>query len=182
MNEQPHPEQVHIERMTLRDLDKVLAIERDCFPSPWSEDSFRQEIIDRERSIPLTASIDGQIIGYSVAWFVVDEIHIGNIAVHHDHRRRGIGELMLRTLLERGIARECRLATLEVRQTNRAAIELYRKFGFLAIAQRKGYYIDTGDNAIVMIRILDQEVQPHRRHHYVPDANCETEEWNGLRK
>ena len=159
MNGTKQLEKVEVVRMALEHLDKVLAIERDSFPSPWSREGFRKEIVNRDRSISLTALIDGQVVGYCVAWLVVDEFYIGNIAVHREHRRKGIGQMLLRTLLHQGLAQGCRLATLEVRQTNRAAIELYKKFGFSAVAVRKGYYRDTGEDALVMLQNLKQEAQ-----------------------
>lgn len=159
MNEKIYSEHIEIERMTFTDLDEVLAIESDSFTSPWSKQGFRQEIINRKRSLPLVVRIDGHVAGYGVAWFVVDEIYIGNIAVHRSHRRKGIGELLLKKLLERGLVNDCRLATLEVRKTNRTAIELYNKFGFSAVAIRKGYYRDTGEDAVVMVKNLTQETE-----------------------
>ncbi|MFQ6093074.1 MAG: ribosomal protein S18-alanine N-acetyltransferase [bacterium] len=154
---------IEIERMALEDLDEVLAIERDSFSCPWSMESFRQEVANRKFSFPLVAKIDGRVVGYGVAWFVADETHIGNIAVHRTHRRKGIGRLLLQNLLENGLARGCQLATLEVRQTNRAALGLYKKFGFWSVALRKGYYRDTGEDAIVLIKDLGPHPQPLRR-------------------
>lgn len=171
MDEKRQLEKVEIEQMAFEHLDEVLAIERDSFPSPWSMDSFRREISHRERSLPLTATIDGRVVGYGVAWFVADELYIGNIAVHRAHRRKGIGALLFQNFLEKGLARGCRLATLEVRQTNQAALELYKKFGFRAVALRKGYYRETGEDAIVLIKDLDSSVQHHHRHHTVLDTS-----------
>ena len=167
MDETKQAEKVKVVQMTFKHLDEVLIIEQDSFPSPWSREGFRQEIINRNRSISLTALIEDLVVGYSVAWFVVDEFYIGNIAVHSEHRRKGIGEMLLRTLLHQGFDKGCQLATLEVRQTNRPAIQLYQKLGFRAVAVRKGYYTDTGENAIVMLRNLKQENQTFSIHDLV---------------
>ena len=149
-------EKVHIERMSFQDLNEVMAIERDSFSSPWSREGFRQEVTNRERSLSLVARIGDNVVGYGVAWIVADEIYIGNLAVHRLHRRKGVGELLLRSLLEEGLAKGCDLATLEVRRTNWPALELYAKFGFFSVAFRKGYYRDTGEDAVVMVKNLKQ--------------------------
>ena len=159
-----HFENLQIEPMALRHLDEVLAIEKNSFSSPWSRASFRQEIANKKFSVPIVARIGVRVVGYGIAWIVIDEIYIGNIAVHRDYRRKGIGELLLQKLLERGSINGCQLATLEVRKTNQAAIELYTKFGFSAVALRKGYYRDTGEDAIAMVKYLTQEVQTPAKH------------------
>jgi len=105
------------------------------------------------------ASEDGCVIGYGIAWIVADEIHIGNIAVRRDHRRRNIGAMLLDSLLETGRRRGCSLATLEVRRSNLAALELYVKFGFSSIAVRKGYYSDTREDAIVMLKRFEPDIR-----------------------
>jgi ribosomal-protein-alanine N-acetyltransferase len=156
-------EKVHLERMSTHDLNEVMAIERDSFSSPWSREGFRQEVINRERSLSLVARIEDNVVGYGVAWIVADEIYIGNLAVHRLHRRKGIGELLLRSLLKEGLARDCDIATLEVRQTNWPAIELYSKFGFFSVAFRKGYYRDTGEDAVVMIKNLRRDCEASSR-------------------
>ena len=119
-----------ISRMTVEHLDDVLAIERDSFLTPWSELSFRQEIEGKESSLAVVVSEDERVIGYGIAWIIVDEIHIGNLAVRHDYRRRRIGAMLLDHLLETGKRSGCCLATLEVRRSNLPAIGLYQTFGF----------------------------------------------------
>src|SRR5205085_10430405 len=84
------------------------------------------------------------------AWSVMDEAHITTIGVHPDHRRHGIGERLFATLLEEAAERGVRRASLEVRESNRAAQSLYAKYGFVPIARRRRYYSDTGEDAIVM--------------------------------
>jgi ribosomal-protein-alanine N-acetyltransferase len=166
-------DQLEIIPMTLADLDEVLEIERDSFSTPWSRDGFRQEINDPSRSFSIVAKQKGCIVGYGVAWLVVDEIYIANLAVHRAHRRKGIGRRLLHILLQKGTAHQCQLATLEVRQSNHMALNLYMTFGFSAIAWRKGYYRDTGEDALVMVKYLKAEDESNSSHDLVHDAGRE---------
>jgi ribosomal-protein-alanine N-acetyltransferase len=150
---------MNIRNMSLKHLDEVLAIERDSFLTPWSEPSFRQEIEGKESSLAVVVSENERVIGYGIAWIIVDEIHIGNIAVRRDYRRRRIGAMLLDHLLETGKSRGCCLATLEVRRSNLPAIGLYQTFGFSSIAVRKDYYRDTHEDAIVMLKHFEQDRQ-----------------------
>jgi ribosomal-protein-alanine N-acetyltransferase len=152
-----------IVRMSVHDLEDVLAIERDSFSSPWPKDYFRQIISDQKYAVPLVAKRDGEVIGYGIAWIKADTFHIGNLAVHRSFRRRKIGQRLLRKLMENGLGRDCHLAALEVRETNQAAITLYSKFGFSPVASRPGYYDDTGENAIIMMTDLRRDVQTSTR-------------------
>ena len=145
---------ITIDPMEPHHVDSVMEIETASFTQPWSRRGFEEEILGSERSISLSAMKGEEVVGYGVAWHVADEIYIANIAVHSSHQRRGIASLMLSRLLELGLELECTVATLEVRQTNRAAIDLYNRFGFLAVAIRKGYYRETGEDACVMIKDL----------------------------
>lgn len=157
-----------IVRMSLHDLEDVLAIERDSFSNPWPKDHFRQIISDRKHAVPLVAKRDGEVIGYGIAWLKFETFHIGNLAVHRSFRRRKIGQRLLRALMETGLGRDCRLATLEVRETNQAAISLYRKFGFSPVALQTGYYDDTGENAIIMMTELRQDVRTPLGYQMIP--------------
>lgn len=147
-------DQVEIERMSPGDLDRVMEIERDSYPTPWSRWSFQRELADRRISLSIVAKLRGRVVGYAVAWFVAKEVHVGNIAVHRKHRRRGIAQKLFQSLIEEALSRKCVMATLEVRQSNRAAIALYEKLGFKQVAIRKGFYLDTREDALVMMKEL----------------------------
>ena len=98
--------------------------------------------------------VRNSVVGYAVAWIVSNEIHIGNIAVHEEYRKKGIGESLLKEVLMRGEERGVKMATLEVRISNEPAIHLYRKFGFQEVAIRKEYYRDNGEDGLVMIKTV----------------------------
>ena len=86
----------------------------------------------------------------AVAWFIVDEIHIGNVAVRPEYQGQGIGRAVLRAILEEGERRGMTYATLEVRPSNQRALALYQRFGFRQIALRKQYYRDNREDALVL--------------------------------
>ena len=139
-----------IVRMTLEHIDDIMEIETLCFALPWSRNSFVDEIINNKFALYFSAVADGQICGYAGMWKVFDEGHITNIAVHPKFRNRGIGRLLVNHLDE--IAKNVGInkLTLEVRKSNLAARSLYDKAGFFACGERKGYYSDNGENAIIM--------------------------------
>jgi ribosomal-protein-alanine N-acetyltransferase len=141
---------IKIRKMTLDDLEQVVAIDQVSFSLPWPARSFHYEITDNLASRCWVADLDGRVIAMVVAWLIVDEIHIATIATHPDFRKQGIGwNLLLHTLK---CAREEGALTsfLEVRESNLAAQEMYRKFGYVESGRRKNYYSDNGEDAILM--------------------------------
>ncbi|MFH1502681.1 MAG: ribosomal protein S18-alanine N-acetyltransferase [Candidatus Eisenbacteria bacterium] len=145
--------EVEIRPMSLSDLDGVTAIEQRTFANPWSRGSFERDCIGDGTST-WVAVRGGEVIGYIVSWIVRDEIHIGNIAVAPDVRRRGTGRCLLARALADAAGKGVGLATLEARESNTGAIRLYESFAFRPVAIRKSYYADSGEDAIVMIADL----------------------------
>lgn len=135
-----------------RDVKPMAEMDILCFSAPWSEESFEKEITDNNLAFYIVAEIDGRMVGYAGLWCIVDEGHITNVAVHPDFRRRGIGEALVSVLLSNTIENGIQSHTLEVRQSNLAAISLYTKFGFEPAGIRKNYYEDNGEDAIIMWR------------------------------
>ena len=140
----------HVEPMRAEDLDEVLAIERASFSMPWSRGAFLYEIQQNRVARCCVMREDGRIIGYLCVWEIADEIHVTNVAVHPARRRQGIARALLGGLLAEADARDLRLVVLEVRPSNREAIALYESFGFRVTGRRRGYYYDTGEDALVM--------------------------------
>jgi len=130
-------------------LPDVLDIERRSFPDPWSEKMFLEEIKDDGRRISLVLESEGRAVGYALGWVVLDEFHLGNIAVNGERRKSGLGRRLLREILNQAYRAGCRMASLEVRISNQPAIELYQAFGFKPVAIRKKYYQD--EDALVML-------------------------------
>ena len=148
---EPKGLQVSLRRMEEADLDRVLALQKKCFAHPWAADLGRREL-GHEWSTVLVAEADQTgLAGFLIFWLVHDEVHILNIATDPALRRRGVARTLLLQALHTGRAQNCRLATLEVRRSNLAAIELYRAFGFRSVGVRPNYYADEGEDAIVMV-------------------------------
>jgi [ribosomal protein S18]-alanine N-acetyltransferase len=135
--------------MTEAALDEVHAIECQVFPDPWPRRSFAEELAKSPPPYARVARRDGRVVGYLFAWFVLDEVHLGNLAVHPDYRRQGVGRALLGSLVYRSRRRGASFITLEVRARNAAAIALYADFGFRQVAVRKGYYAGRED-ALIM--------------------------------
>jgi len=142
-------EPVSIEPMRPADIAVVTRIDKRCFPSPWLPSAYATELSNRSACY-LVARIGQEIIGYGGLWVIMDEAHITTIAVDPDYQGRKIGELMLVALLEEGILQGGSHCTLEVREGNRIAQNLYKKYGFHNAALRKSYYTDNNENALVM--------------------------------
>jgi ribosomal-protein-alanine N-acetyltransferase len=144
------PELPVVGLMRLHDIDEVVAIERVSFQTPWSRAAFRYELTENRVARCLVARSDDGVVGYLCLWEIGHEIHITNLAVHPSWRRRGIGRRLLAPVLEDGRRRGISLVLLEVRPTNAEARALYESLGFRVIGRRKGYYFDTGEDALVM--------------------------------
>jgi ribosomal-protein-alanine N-acetyltransferase len=138
--------------MRRTDLEAVLAIERRAFPHPWSRGFFEKELAASQARCTvatLAADAAAPIAGYTVAWRVVDEVHLLNVAVHPERRGGGIGRCLVVDVLDDGVAHGGRVVYLEVRAGNVAGRRLYRRLGFRDLGIRRGYY-GVGQDAIVM--------------------------------
>jgi len=142
-------EPVSIEPMRWVDVERIAAIERRCYPTPWHANAYYTEL-NNACAVYLVARVAGEVVGYGGMWVVMDEAHITTLAVDPPHQGRKIGERLLHALLEEAILRGAQRATLEVREYNQVAQNLYRKYGFREAAMRRSYYSDNGENAIVM--------------------------------
>lgn len=135
--------------MTADDLDDVLSIESVSFRTPWSRGMFLEEM-QHPFCHDLVGLAGGQIVGYISFAIVYDEIHIRNIAVHKDWKRRSVASSLLSIMINVSSGQGARYATLEVRESNEAALGLYKKFGFVVKGTRPFYYSDTNEDALIM--------------------------------
>jgi [ribosomal protein S18]-alanine N-acetyltransferase len=131
-------------------LDDVLRVERAVFGDPWPRRFFEEELRARE-SVACAVRHRDRLAGYLLAWSLPEELHLGNLAVAPEYQRRGVAVFLLRWLMDAARERRARRISLEVRTSNFAAQELYRAHGFAAVALRKGYYQDAGEDALVMV-------------------------------
>jgi [ribosomal protein S18]-alanine N-acetyltransferase len=146
---------VTIDRMTEHDLLEVVEIEELSGLSPWGWDAYHKELQSREGTIMLVArelaSYSGKTIaGFVVARIIVDELHVNNIAVRPEWRRKGIGEQLLNRALAWGQGQSANLALLEVRASNAAARALYQRCGFEVTGRRRRYYRTPLEDALIM--------------------------------
>lgn len=140
---------IELRQMRVEDVARVMEIERECFATPWHESAYLTEISNRS-AYYIVACIDSVVVGYGGMWVIMDESHITTLGVARDYRGRKLGEVILVGLLEEAMRRGARRSTLEVRQSNHVAQNLYRKYGFVPAAIRRGYYTDNHENAVVM--------------------------------
>jgi ribosomal-protein-alanine N-acetyltransferase len=145
------------------DLARVVEIEQASFADPWSPVALQSELVRDYLRRPLVAEADGRVVGYLMAWSVVEILHVLNIASDPALRRRGIGRALL--LAAAAEAREAGLVrvTLEVRRSNAAARAFYARFGFVEAGVREGYYADDGEDAIIMDAPLDDLPDSRKR-------------------
>lgn len=141
-----------IELLKQADLDEVLFIERASFTNPWSRRAFLHELRENSTAQLWVARPEpgGSVAGYLCLWFIVDEVHITNLAVDPRQRRQGVARALVATVLGRCRAEGAGRAILEVRPSNHEAQRLYESFGFRTVGRRKGYYFDNGEDALVM--------------------------------
>lgn len=142
--------------MKEEDLPYILEIERQSFPNPWHETTFKGEIINHPISFPfvIVSSLQDRIAGYLVFWRIENEVQVNNIAVHPDFRRMGIAKAVLKQVLYQLEKEGVKFVTLEVRPSNFEARSLYRKLGFEFLGIRKNYYHTPREHAFVMGKSL----------------------------
>ena len=140
---------VSVEPMRKSDVQDVARIERRSYPTPWHEHAYYTEIGNRSACY-LVARMAGEVVGYGGMWVIMDEAHITTLAVSPEYRGKKIGERLLQALLEEAYVMGATRATLEVRERNVVAQNLYKKYGFRAAAIRKNYYSDNPENSVVM--------------------------------
>lgn len=141
---------LHIRKMTLGDLPVVVQLDQISFSLPWPERSFRFELTDNPASRCWVAEADGRIVGMIVGWLLVDELHVATIATHPGYRRRGVASKLLAHVLVQAMEEGAHSSFLEVRESNIAAQEMYRRFGYEVTGRRKRYYRDNDEDAILM--------------------------------
>lgn len=140
---------IEIRRMRTEDVDAVAQLEQAIFAQPWSRRGFL-DAIQMEQTVFLVAEEDGEIRGYIGMYVSIDEGEITNVAVDAGQRCRGIGETMLRHMLQEAKKRAIARIVLEVRVSNESAIRLYERNGFRMLGIRKGFYELPREDAYIM--------------------------------
>lgn len=141
---------VQLVPMRRRHLRSVLRIESQVYPRPWSLSLFVSELALRSTRAYYVARVDGLVVGYSGLMVAGEDAHVTTLAVDPAWQRRGIATRLLLNVARTAVTRGARHLTLEVRVSNGPAQALYRTFGFHPAGVRKGYYIETNEDALVM--------------------------------
>jgi ribosomal-protein-alanine N-acetyltransferase len=141
--------------MRLPDIPRVHEIDRLSFSLPWPEKSYTFELTENPATLALVAELEPvgfspDLIGMSVVWIIVDEAHIATIAIHPGFRGKGYGKRLLAESLRQSIQKGAQSATLEVRESNLVAQQMYAQFGFTIGGRRSRYYRDNDEDAIIM--------------------------------
>lgn len=149
MSALPRPD-AFLRRMTLADLDAVMAIEARCYSFPWTRGNFIDSLAAGYHAQVLQEH--EELIGYLVAMAGVGEMHLLNITVAPHAQRRGLARRMLDALQQHCLQTQLPLLWLEVRASNHRARALYARRGFEEIGLRRNYYPASGgrEDAIVM--------------------------------
>jgi len=131
------------------DIDQIIEIERICFSMPWSKASYEKEL-ENKLAYYQCAEESGELLGYMGMWRILNECHITNVAVLPQYRKMGVATKLINKMIEICKCSEITQMTLEVRETNIPAINLYKKFGFLVAGKRPRYYQAPTEDAIIM--------------------------------
>ena len=148
--------EITVGSMTAADVDAVHEIETACFKTPWSKESFLHEIEENQCARYVVVREDGKAIAYAGVWFIIDEGHITNIAVHPDKRGLGYGEMVTKAMIQLAADSGMNVMTLEVRRSNEIAQKLYHKLGFIDVGYRKKYYENTEDALIMFLEHMPE--------------------------
>ena len=144
---------IEIVKMNESHVAPIAELEKICFSDPWSANSIAYELTSR-LSYWLVALEDGEVVGYIGSQSVLGEADMMNVAVHPDHRRKGIAEALVNALSQDLKQRDNVCLTLEVRVSNAPAIALYEKLGFTQVGLRKNYYRNPKEDARILKKML----------------------------
>lgn len=132
-------------------IDDIVALEAEAFTNPWSKDALLWELRNSDVTrVYIARDDEGALTAFCACWIVFDELHINTMAVDARYRRRGIASGLLRYVIGEARAAGAGKATLEVRESNTAAIRLYESLGFERVARRPGYYTKPDEDALIL--------------------------------
>ena len=145
---------INIDIMKKEHLDQIVEVEKECFSTPWSKQSFVEEIENNHLACYFVALDQNEVIGYIGMWSIVGEGHITNLGIKPSHRKMGIGTKLINEIINYSLINNIGSITLEVRESNDKAIELYKKFEFEVLGARKDYYTKPKEKALIMWKNL----------------------------
>lgn len=146
-----------IRRMTVEDIKDIAALEAECFSTPWSENSLREELTNETARFFVLKGEDG-LLGYIGANNISGEVYITNVAVKAAYRKKGFGERLIKYLVTESMLENAEFVTLEVRRSNEAAVNLYEKCGFKKAGERKNFYSAPCEDALIYTKNLKEKI------------------------
>ena len=135
-------------KMSEEHISQLAEIEKICFHSPWTEEGLREELTNPMAHFYV--AVADKVIGYMGVIEICGEANVTNVAVLPEYRGNGIGKALVKNAIDGAKSRECEFITLEVRESNLPAINLYKSFGFQQVGVRKNFYSDPTENALLM--------------------------------
>ncbi len=135
--------------MEFEDLPQIMEIEREVFTDPWPEEMFHQKM-ELQSAFLLESEQDKRIIGYICGMIILDEYMLTNIAITKSQQHKGYGKMLLTFLLADIIKKGCKKCYLEVRASNKEALDFYHEYGFEIIGRHKQYYRRPVEDALIM--------------------------------
>jgi len=141
---------LNIRKAEIQDIDSILKVEQESFPTPWSREAFEGELITNRFAMYYLVELEGKIVGYAGMWVIFDEAHVTNVAISPNYRGYQLGELLMRHIMATAKMHGAKRMTLEVRESNNIARRLYEKLNFIEEGIRKNYYADTMEDALIM--------------------------------
>ena len=145
---------VVIERAVQADLPEVVAMERACYSDPWPASAFATLPDNPRVYFAVARESGGSVLGFVIAWHVMNEGELANLAVTAANRRKGVGRALLQAMLTDAMARGTKELYLEVRESNVAARRLYASLEFEEVGRRKGYYRSPSEDALILRKLF----------------------------
>lgn len=143
--------------MAAEHIAAIAQLEKECFAEPWSENALAEELINQDSHF-LVALYADEIAGYIGVQEICGEAYITNVAVFANHRKNGVGRLLLKTAQNGARARKCEFITLEVRVSNIPAISLYESEGYEKVGLRKNFYASPVEDGAIYTKYFNKEV------------------------
>ena len=144
--------------MQARHIPALTELEALCFPAPWTADNLAEEL-DNPQAHFLVAEQDGEVCGYLGVQEICGEGYIANVAVFPPYRRQGVATALLTAAVESARTRGCAFLTLEVRESNAAAVRLYESLGFRCVGTRKSFYRDPAEDAKLYTLFFEEPIR-----------------------
>lgn len=179
---------ITIQTMSPKDIPSVVELDQLCFGGLWNAQGYQRELESPNSDLLILVMSENQekiastsskfesefsynqksIIGIGCLWAILEEAHITILGIHPQYQGLGLGQLLLYSLMRSAWERGLERATLEVAASNISALSLYHKFGFQDVGRRRGYYQQTGEDALIL----------WRGHLYDPEFEQVLSEWH----